>query len=421
MTQENTLPDHAPNYAIERRTAASGRASARRRRTYNFRSLVIAALLIAGLLGLALYAILLRTLETTTPLDAASLQEQNGEIYGPATDGLTFAYKLERYRLRRPDILLVGSRRIASFVGEAFIAPMLNASGVAETLDEMTAFVHAAVAIHRPKSILIGLDFWWFSPNQPTKHDDIATSRIGSGLMLMRLMEPVQWVLHGRTSVSGILRNVMPFGKNTPGIGALAKIEGQGWDVFGRFDYGRSIDGERNGGDRHFGHSLALVRGAAGSGALDVRVAPSTEALRQLASLIAELESLSIEVVLLVPPVAGPVRATIAQDAENRLVPLWRDAINSLGVRVFDFEDATVLGSSDCEFVDGFHGGEVTYLRILDAISNFGGTFLSNAIDQDMVTGLIATNAGHVRLVELRPAGVPAEIDFLDLGCNKRH
>ena len=61
----------------------------------------------------------------------------------------------------------------------------------------------------------------------------------------------------------------------------------------------------------------------------------------------------------------------------------------------------------------------MTYLRILDAIGNFGGTTLGQAIDRDMVTGLIASNAGHARLRELRPGDVPPEVDFLDLGCDK--
>jgi hypothetical protein len=151
----------------------------------------------------------------------------------------------------------------------------------------------------------------------------------------------------------------------------------------------------------------------------DVHVGPSPAALQLLTDLIAELNDKSVEVVLMVPPMAASLRASLARDPENRLMPLWRDSIRPLGQRVFDFDDIAVLGSSDCEFIDDVTGGEVAYMRILDAIGNFGGTVLSQSIDRDMVASLIASNVNHIRIVELMPSdAVPGDL-FRSADCNK--
>lgn len=152
---------------------------------------------------------------------------------------------------------------------------------------------------------------------------------------------------------------------------------------------------------------------------MSIRVAPSPAAIQELRKLVLELEAQSIEVTLLLPPLASSVLGAIEPNAENRLIPLWRDAIVDLGFRVFDFTDSRLLKSSDCEFIDGFHGGEVTYLRILDAISNFDNGALAKSIDHDMVRALIAANSGNARIAELRDHDAPPEVDFLDLGCQK--
>lgn len=330
------------------------------------------------------------------PALAASLQETQGGLYGPTADDGTYAYKLERYRLARPEILIIGSRRLSALPGEAFATTAYNAAGAAASLDQLTAFVREAVALHPPKSILIGLDFWWFHPDAPPAPAPDADAQGFAA----HLIDPLLWLLTGKVSPGHWLDGLLPSSGRARGIGALAMLNGQGWDAYGRYD-GREADDDEPAGLR------------------DVHVAPSPAALQQLTDLIADLNSKSVEVVLMVPPMAASLRASLAKDSENRLVPLWRDAIRSLGLRVFDFEDAVVLGSSDCEFVDDVSAGEVTYIRALDAIAEFGGTILSQSVDRELVTSLIASNTGHTRLVELLPWDATPGVLFRDSECDK--
>ena len=383
---------------VIRSSGLSFRRNTRDSRPVRWVLLIAFVVLILGLLCGASAILLWRSQELMAPTLAAGRQETHGGLYGPASDVGTYAYKLERYRLTRPEILVIGSHRLSTLPGEAFATTVYNAAGAAGSLDQLTSFIRAAVALHAPKSILIGLDFWWFHPDAPAAPPPVADTQSFTA----HLHDPMLWLLTGQVSPGHWFGGLLPASDEGFSIGALAMLNGQGWDAYGRYD-GPAPDDDEPAGLR------------------DVRVAPSPTALKQFTDLLAELNDKSIEVTLMVPPMAASLRASLARDSENRLVPLWRDAIRAMGPRVFDFDDAVVLGSSDCEFVDDVTGGEVTYIRALAAIAGAGGTILSQSIDRDLVASLIASNIGHKRLVELLPQDATPEALYRDSDCDKGH
>jgi len=363
-------------------------------------ALLALATILTGSYCLVSALVLFRVQEMTPPVLAAQLQERHGGLYGPAREVDLAAYKLERYGERRPDILVVGSKRLAALPGEAFAAPAYNAAGIADTVGQLAAFVRAAVASHAPKSILIGVDYWWFHPDAVAAPAPAAQRESFVG----QLLDPLLWLLTGRVSLGEFVDGAFPTADATPGIGALAMLDGQGWDAYGRYEGGRS----------------ASAGATEPSLARTLHVGPSAEALKELNDLVAELNDRSIEVVLMIPPVSTSLHLALARDADNRLLPLWRDALRALGQKVFDFEDPSVLGATDCELINDISGGEVIYLRALDAIGNYGGTSLSQGIDRDITTSLIGSNADHVRVAELLPADAPTDIQFRsDCGKDK--
>lgn len=390
------------------------------RRLWGYLAIYAAPILLMVLAGSALYTFLARTGETTGPISAAQRQAETGEKYGAALVYRPFAFKLERYRQVRPEILLVGSSRVMPFAGEAFSATSYNAGGGANNLDQAITFIDAAVAVHRPTAILLGLDYWWFNPNRDDEIDTTSQNSDDIDLSLSQLLTPVDWVLVGKVSPSAFLATLSPFHPSREGIGALAQFLHQGWDRHGRYDYGALFDGSMKGEDERFERTLERLRKAKAASKFSVAVAPSEEALAKLRELVGKLQAAGIEVTLLLPPVAPSVLAQLTDRPDNALMPALWPAIHGMGAPIIDVQDPATLGSEACEFVDGFHGGEVTYLRILDQIAASGGR-LAAAIDHDTVRRLIVSNAGHARIAELRPADAKPEVDFLALGCNKSH
>ncbi|MBL8709258.1 MAG: hypothetical protein JNL25_08700 [Rhodospirillaceae bacterium] len=416
MTQNSTLSvDQSEAPPSNNRPVGLTRAA-----TARYLVLYLAPLVIAAIVGAGLYGFLVRAGETVGPVSAAHRQAETGELYGPALVYRPFAFKLERYRQIKPDVLLVGSSRVMAFAGEAFATSMLNSGGGANTLDQAIKFTETALAIHRPKTILLGLDFWWFNPNRDDEVDTTTHDSDEIDLSLSQLLMPVDWIASGQVSIREVVATLTPFGDRRPGIGVLAKFARQGFDRYGRYDYGALFDGGLDGEDEMFARTLRRLRDAGPSSKFNVRPSPAPAALSDLRGFLQRMRASGVEIMLFLPPVAEPVRAQLSDDPEDRLLPQWRAALREFETPILDFEDARLIGSPPCEFIDGFHGGEVTYLRVLDAIAGAGGSILAESIDREAVAALIAGNAGHARIRELRPAGTPTEVDFLKLGCDKR-
>jgi hypothetical protein len=89
------------------------------------------------------------------------------------------------------------------------------------------------------------------------------------------------------------------------------------------------------------------------------------------------------------------------------------------GVTFYDYTDATIVGSGDCEFIDGFHGGEVTTARMLKDIS-LHDSVLAAHVRQDYLEAVIGKYEGMAFVPDPEIADI-TEIDFLNLGCRKQH
>src|SRR5262249_51343652 len=139
---------------------------------------------------------------------------------------------------------------------------------------------------------------------------------------------------------------------------------------------------------------------------------------QQFVDLVTMVEAQGGELILVVPPVSKTVADALAADGAPILLNEMNERLSTIGTPVFDFHDPTELDSGACEFIDGFHGGRVTYLRMLRAIVRSGKTNLAGYVDTGEIDRLIAENGGHAMLkTDLRP-GEP-ETDFLELGCRK--
>ncbi len=76
------------------------------------------------------------------------------------------------------------------------------------------------------------------------------------------------------------------------------------------------------------------------------------------------------------------------------------------------------FASNDCEFIDGFHGGEVTYARILRAMADRWPALLSY-VNMERLNAAIRDWQGHALVPDERLTNLP-ETDFMRFGCSKR-
>jgi hypothetical protein len=82
-----------------------------------------------------------------------------------------------------------------------------------------------------------------------------------------------------------------------------------------------------------------------------------------MVEIIQMVEAQGSELILIAPPVSKTVVDALAANGTPILLNEMNERLAGIGHPVFDFHDPTALGSSECEFIDGFHGGRVTHLH----------------------------------------------------------
>jgi hypothetical protein len=191
-----------------------------------------------------------------------------------------------------------------------------------------------------------------------------------------------------------------------------------GYDRDGAYDYGGNLRGREVHIDRHFKRTLARILETHEHNKFNVHTPLDPAHWQELMDIVKIVEAEGSELILVVPPVSKTVVDALAANGAPILLEQLNERLAGIGHPVFNFHDPTALASGECEFIDGFHGGRVTYLRMLQAIVRSGKTGLGSYVDAGEIDRLIAENAGHAMLKENIRPGEP-ETDFLELGCKK--
>ena len=86
----------------------------------------------------------------------------------------------------------------------------------------------------------------------------------------------------------------------------------------------------------------------------------------------------------------------------------------------FDYHDPKIIHSNDCEFIDGFHGGDVTYQRILLDMAEKDES-LKSYVDMNILKKSINKNSNKTLTIfkSEKNMYLRHEIDFLEIGCKK--
>lgn len=338
-------------------------------------------------------------------------------IFGSGVSQDFVDYKLQLYAAVRPEIAVVGSSRVMQFRGSYFRRPFVNVGGTAGNLSVLRSTIDAMLRIHRPQVVIIGLDFWWFSTSW--QKDPFAPEPPTSGSYvydLETLKAPWKWLLEGKIGwreffapLTGAFREDR--------FGIMAQRSSDGFASDGSWHYTADVTGQQRPFDYQFGDTLKQVR--YGIKAFAPAPALSEEHLDAFAEIYCRLKSRGIQTYVFIAPLSATVLDAMRerQTGYPHLFSLYT-ALMERGIDVMDFTDPRKFGSSDCEFVDGFHGGEVTYTRILrDLVDRYHA--LVAYVDVERINRVLKEWKGHAAVYDERVTTLP-EVDFMNLSCPKK-
>jgi hypothetical protein len=388
-----------------------------------FTLLVLLPVLLLLPAGAANWKFLKAAGELTAIEQVAVIQQRDGGLYGTALHPNVYPYKLELYAARKPEIVVIGSSRVLQFRQRQFTRPFANLGRTINYAAEAVKLVQDMLAVARPDIVLFGIDHYWLNPAYTTAPDFRTHDLRGGSLTPDAMMTPFRWLLDGRVSPAtyrNFLANKVPPAPNDrPLIGIQAIQAGAGFGPDGSWYYDHYIYGRRTAEDPEFRDTLRRI--STNSAQFRYGREIGLDRLAALKSAISLLQEAGVQVVTFIPPMAARVRSEMdARGDAYGYASSARAAIAAIGSPHADYLDGSTIGINDCEFIDGFHVGDVGVARLLLDLAERPETGLAPVLDLEHLHAVIARDAGHATSDRQFRREGEDEIDFLRLGCPKQ-
>ena len=359
--------------------------------------------------------------ELATEQQIALMQQNLGGLFGPATSFDIRRYKLALVAARAPAVVALGSSRVMQFREQFFSVRFANLGGTVSNSRALVEMATALAQVQHVQLVIVGMDFWWTNQELRRNVPEAAVSED----VLSRTIElgfvPVRWLVDHKFGLEfyrSTIRGGFPARiDGIPAFGASAALRGNGFARDGSYVYNGVVYGLEQSTDVEFREIRDRIDHSIDNFSRNAKF--DEDAIADMKTAIARLRAAGKKVVVFVPPLANAILSAV-RDRGDQYAYLERfyASMAQLGADAwYDFHDPAVLHSSDCEFIDGIHGGDVTYARILRAMTQY--VALTPYVRTDVIDRAIAVFDGYpdAQLSTVLPNR--NEVDFLGIGCDR--
>jgi hypothetical protein len=365
-----------------------------------------------------LYIYLESNFENNTYSDIVERQITNNSIYGTALNQNTFSYKLELIKKVKPNIVALGSSRVMAFRKENFNTSFVTAGGAMNFLNEGYKFLENMYQFHKPEYIILGLDFWWFNNDfyQPKYFPYHGNN--GNNIGATKIYKTLSWLASGKISLSST--NILNSNKNKftnyDNLGFNAISTSDGFRSDGSHFYSKLVFGLEKSEDEKFSNTFNRINN--GNNRFEYGNELSKDRVDMFYKILEIIKKNNTKIILLIPPIANATYKKMEAYPYD-FIDRFRELVKSLDMENYDYHNLSVITQNDCECVDGFHGGDVVYSRIIKDIYDKNSS-ISKYIDIANVNNSINLYQGNALIVNSDNIFRNQEVDFLQLGCIKQ-
>ena len=301
---------------------------------------------------------------------------------------------------RKAKVLTLGSSRVLSFRQGMFSTSFYNAGYTIQTAGDFQRFLQLLPEDQHPEVLVIGLDQWMFNTQWCSQAAKSADSKwavnpsVDVRSAVRRIPKVYTDSLRGRIPIGSVLS------QRTDGVvcfGLNAVVNEKGFRNDGSFDYGQQIQQllKRDPRVSDFEFSETLARVEHGRDRFQFGDTPDTSTLKDVRQLLTFCREHEIHCVAFLPPFADRVYAAMQESRQHsylvKLPLVLKELFKDSDAEYYDFSSMKLFGSSDKEAIDGFHAGEVAYLKILKAMVNNGSRLSAYCDLKRIETDLNAT------------------------------
>ena len=305
-------------------------------------------------------------------LDSEKLNSSEKSIIG-------YAYNQNNYRHLKWSklnispkfrVISLGSSRVLQFRENMFNASFYNAGYTISSIADFKPFLESISNAKYPEYLILGLDQWMFNENWDDLQGGNFIRDWESSFKKYPSIGTIKKVysdLLNRKYSFNIIRNKRGITK----IGLNAILNGNGLRSDGSMLYGNIIEKLLNGdtdlGDYNYLDTFERIDN--GNRRFQYGSNLNIEAKKELELFLNFCASNDIKVIAFLPPFADKVIEKMKKKGKYDYISKIHSEISPIfqkyDYEIFDFSSVTSCESDDTETIDGFHGGEVTYLKIL--------------------------------------------------------
>ncbi|OHA15165.1 MAG: hypothetical protein A3G52_03485 [Candidatus Taylorbacteria bacterium RIFCSPLOWO2_12_FULL_43_20] len=282
-------------------------------------------------------------------------------------------FKIPMMQRITPDIMTLGNSRVLTFRREFFEegTRFFNGGSLVGNFSDLEKVINLVPKDSRPKVVIIGLDLHLFHPiNDDLYKGDVKMANINTkrSLLISGLRNSYRDLLLGKYSVFKIL-NAGGDGAVSP-VGLKAVINNDGFRSDGSYYYGYIMSDPQNPENEDHEFKDTFARMKKGDQLFYQGKEISELTISALVDFLDFAMENKIHVIGFHPPYAPTIYDALAARKNDfeymfRVNEILAPIFQGYGFSLFDYSDIRFLGSSDEEFVDGFHGGEKAYARII--------------------------------------------------------
>lgn len=348
------------------------------------------------------------------------LNSQKNCIVGLATRNQGYYYKKALYDEARPQVLVLGSSRVMQIRESFFTKSMVNAGGAMSSINEGLSFLQETLNDSAPEIAIIGLDYWWFNQNALEPSTLVKPPlKLSHSISVRSYLLPYKWLWEKKITPTQYLSTLKSFGKFSAslenGIGVDGILFQNGFAKDGSYVYAKTISGNEPNFDDRF--LLSMNNISQNGSRFEYGASVNAVHFANFIRLLKLLEQKKVKYFVFIAPLAPQVANKMDEYQEQyRFIADLRVQLSGAGVAFSDFHHPDSLGASDCEFIDGIHGGDLVYARILKNMASKHPE-LGAYTHQEYLNKV----THYYRDIAMIPQGnsAQAEVDFLHLGCDK--
>ena len=334
----------------------------------------------------------------------------NDALFLSGINQKTFSYKTHLAKDYDAQVVLIGSSRAMQVRNQFFIKKFFNYGGAVNSVSQLEALAEKALNLNKNVEMaIIFLDPWWFNsefvknstdPPMDSYPEWISTGIIWDALLLLQKGD---WITRS-------------FRSDNLGIQAILTESGYAKD--GSFYENEVTTGKRPPLDSKFLDTLKRINNG------DQRFEKSNVAdsilLGRGCNAVNLIADQIPHIVLVLPPFAPKVWSAMRMGGYGYLdnIKTYFDKCNS-NIPIFDYHSSQdfTLGS-DCEFMDGFHAGDVVNARLLQSLAK-KSVKIRESLNSNFIAEFIGKNSGYSNGLAREKFPNFIEVDYLALGCKK--